>query len=158
MSVCSLVTIIPNDRGERSKLGQLIILTKTLFFEYFNWINFKLGVKVAHGLPLSWLVLGADRQWASWLAPGSKMVHPKGKTLDEHFSDQLKFGHYDVISWHNDVNSFLKRNKMHLFTLQSMHAQMQRPDSMYARMGYLSQFMPKCEEGFSKILLAFWAT
>ena len=34
-----LVTIIPNDRGQgqrsRSKLGQVIILIKTLFFKYF---------------------------------------------------------------------------------------------------------------------------
>jgi hypothetical protein len=34
----------------RSKLGQVIILTKTLFFEKFNWMNFTLGVKVAHSL------------------------------------------------------------------------------------------------------------
>jgi hypothetical protein len=57
MSVLGLATIIPNDRGQgqrsRSNLGQVIILTKTLFAEYFYLINLKLGVKEAHGLPLS---------------------------------------------------------------------------------------------------------
>jgi hypothetical protein len=64
-----LITIIPNNRGHgqrsRSKLGQVILLTKTLFSNNFDWINFKLGVKVAHGLPVSWLVLRANRWWPS---------------------------------------------------------------------------------------------
>jgi hypothetical protein len=45
----------------------------------FSSINFKLSVKVAHGLTLSWLVLRVDKLWPSWLAPGSKMVCPKIK-------------------------------------------------------------------------------
>ena len=39
-----------------------------------------------------------------------------------------------------------------------MYAQMQGCESMHARMGNLSQCMPKCGEGFCKILLAVWAT
>jgi hypothetical protein len=41
----------------RSKFGQVKKLITTLFFEYFIWINIKLGVKEALGLPLSYLVL-----------------------------------------------------------------------------------------------------
>jgi hypothetical protein len=43
-------------------------------------------------------------------------VIPQIKALDEHFLDQLKFWRYDVIWWRNDVNSFSKRNKTHMFT------------------------------------------
>jgi hypothetical protein len=38
------------------------------------------------------------------------------KGLDEHFPNQLKFWRYDVIWWRNNVKSFSKRNKSHLFT------------------------------------------
>jgi hypothetical protein len=76
-------------------------------------------VKVALGLPLSWVVLRGNRECPSWLAPGSKMVYPKVKfwnckiqmkALGEHFPDQLKFWRYDVIWWRNDVKSFVKQN------------------------------------------------
>jgi hypothetical protein len=43
-------------------------------------------------------------------------VVPQIKGLDEHFPDQLQFCRYDVIWWRNDVKSFSKRNKTHLFT------------------------------------------
>jgi hypothetical protein len=43
-------------------------------------------------------------------------VVPQIKGHDEHFSDQLTFWRYDVIWWRNDVKSFSKRNKVHLFT------------------------------------------
>jgi hypothetical protein len=43
-------------------------------------------------------------------------VVPQIKGLDEHFPDQLKVWRYDVIWWRNDVKSFSKRNKTHLFT------------------------------------------
>jgi hypothetical protein len=39
-----------------------------------------------------------------------------------------------------------------------MYAGMQEYESMHARMVNLSQCMPKCGEGFCKILLALWAT
>ena len=42
-------------------------------------------------------------------------VIPQIKGLDEHFQDQLKFWHYDVIWWRNDEKSFSKRNKTHLY-------------------------------------------
>jgi hypothetical protein len=40
----------------------------------------------------------------------------------------------------------------------SMYARMQGCESMYARMGNMSQCMPERGEGFCKILLALWAT
>jgi hypothetical protein len=135
MSVLGLVTIIPNDtsQGQRSrtKLGQVIILTKTLFFEYFfYWINFKLNVKVAHGLPLGWLALRADRPWPSWLAPGSKIVYPKsnfeieGMILCSTSNERPWWARYRsvriltlwrplMIQWRVIIS---KRNKMHQFT------------------------------------------
>jgi hypothetical protein len=43
----------------RSKLGQAIILIKPYFSSMFGRINFKLGVKVTHGLPFNWIFLKA---------------------------------------------------------------------------------------------------
>jgi hypothetical protein len=42
-------------------------------------------------------------------------VVPQMKALDEHFLDLLKCWRYDIW-WRNDVKSFVKRNKEHLFT------------------------------------------
>jgi hypothetical protein len=81
------------------------------------------------------------------------------KGLDEHFPDQLKSCRYDVIWWRNNVKSFSKRNKTHLFPPVSMYARMRGCyRSMHARTENLSQCMPECGEGFCKILLALWAT
>jgi hypothetical protein len=157
---------IPNDRGQgqrpMSKLGQVIIITKTLFSSIFEWINFKLRVKVAHGLPLSWFFFEGRSTltfmvstWVENVPQGQilKLKEPYGvvpqmTALDERFPDHLKYWRYNVIWWRNDVKSFLKRHKMHLFTLWVNTC----PN------GELSQCMPECGESFCKILLALWAT
>jgi hypothetical protein len=122
-------------------------------------MNFKLGVKVAHSLPLSWLVLRTDCWWPSQLVLGSKMVYPKVKIfkskelyrvvpqikgLDEHFPDQLKFWRYDIIWWRNDVKSVPTISKTHLFTpwvhvcpnagMWVNACPNGKPESMYSRM------------------------
>jgi hypothetical protein len=71
-------------------------------------------------------------------------VVPQMKGLDEHFPNQLKFWRYDVIWWRNNVKSFSKRNKTHLFT-PCVHVCLNvgmwvdawpngEPESMHARM------------------------
>jgi hypothetical protein len=71
-------------------------------------------------------------------------VVPQMKGLDEHFANQLRFWRYDVIWWRNNVKSFSKRHKTHLFTPcvhVSLNAGMWvnacpngEPQSMHARM------------------------
>jgi hypothetical protein len=85
-------------------------------------------------------------------------VAPQMKGLDEHFSNQLKYRRYDVIWWRNNVKSFSKRNKTHLFPPAFMYARMRGCESMHGRTENLSQCIPECAEGFCKILLALWAT
>ena len=38
------------------------------FLSSFYQINSKLGVKVAYGQPLSWLIFGTDQPWPSWVS------------------------------------------------------------------------------------------
>jgi hypothetical protein len=71
-------------------------------------------------------------------------VVPQIEGLDDHFPDQLKIWHYDVIWWRNDVKSFPTRNKTHLFTpwvhvcpnawMWVNACPNGEPESMYARM------------------------
>jgi hypothetical protein len=80
------------------------------------------------------------------------------KDLDEHFPNQWKFRCYDVIWWRNNVKSFSKRNKTHLFPPVFTYARMQGCESMHAWTENLSQCIPEYGERFCKILLALWAT
>jgi hypothetical protein len=50
-----------------------------------------------------------------WKSKKLYRVVPQMKGLDEHFLNQLTFWRYDVIRWRNNVKSFSKRNKTHLF-------------------------------------------
>jgi hypothetical protein len=47
----------------------------------FYQINSKLGVKVAYGLPLTWLIFGADRSWPSWVSLRVEICLPEGQIL-----------------------------------------------------------------------------
>jgi hypothetical protein len=51
------------------------------FLSSFYQINSKLGVKVAYGLPLSWLIFGADQPWPSWVLLRVKICLPSGQIL-----------------------------------------------------------------------------
>jgi hypothetical protein len=49
----------------RSCYDQRKVSTKLSFLSNCYQINFKFGVQVSCGLPLSWLIFGADRPWPS---------------------------------------------------------------------------------------------
>jgi hypothetical protein len=149
--------------GINVKLGQVIILTKTLFLEYFYGINFKLGVNVAYGLPLRWLVLTANHPWPSWLTTGSKMLYPKVKFWNwryhivQYLKWKLLIAHSRSVKlltlWRHLMtqwNNLEKETKYTFSQPESIHARMQKPESMHAQMGNLSQWMPECGEGFTR--------
>jgi hypothetical protein len=130
-------------------------------------------VKVALGLPLSWLVSRSDREWPWWLALGSDMVYPRSnfktaKTISCSISNErawwalsrsitiLTLWRHLMTQWRKILCKTILFNALvHTWVNtcsnggpESMHAQMEEPGSMHAWMG----------EGFCKILLALWAT
>jgi hypothetical protein len=54
-------------------------VNETLIFSSFYQINSKLGVKVANGLPLSWLFFGANQPWPSWVSLRVEICLPQGQ-------------------------------------------------------------------------------
>jgi hypothetical protein len=53
----------------------------TYFLNGCNQINSKLGVKVAYGLLLSWLIFGAEPRWPSWVSLRVGIFLPQGRIV-----------------------------------------------------------------------------
>jgi hypothetical protein len=100
------------DQGQRSKLGQVIILIKTLYLEYFSLDQLQIwcesGTWTATQLisfkgrsPMTFMVSARVENGVPHGQTSKSMelyrVVPHMKALDEHFPNQLKFGRYEVI-------------------------------------------------------------
>jgi hypothetical protein len=105
-------------RGQGRVMVKVRCQRKPYFLSSCYKINSKLGVKVAYGLSLTWLILEADQPWPSWfslpvenclpLCQILKLYHvvPHMKALDKCFPHQVIFLRYDVIWWRHNVKTY----------------------------------------------------